>query len=208
MKMSRVIFTAVLIAVFFAGCLSAVHKSPLDADVKASMSDVLDQYHRRTVVTLSLIDVVERDAERDSTIASAVLQTRIHVKEIMAIQVTPGVISDPVAFERFAVSQRQLTDDLSHLLIVSESNRRLRSDARFHALQERLKMSALRITAARERYDGVAGRYNERIRQFPQIIAARVFGYTPSALFMASDRPSHRVRPRDDFGALRGSLRV
>ncbi|WP_241023866.1 LemA family protein [Burkholderia sp. Ac-20365] len=176
-----------------------------DDDAQAAFAEVLDLYNDR----LSIADEATALARPYLPTGSSVLSDLANARSsVAALHATPAFVDAPALFERFDVAQRQLTDAISQLMVVCESVHRLSATPRFHQLQVRLETSARRIAEARDRYDSAAQRYNASLRSFPLSLAQAVHADADKPTFPARDgSPVHR-RPRSDFGALRGSLRV
>ncbi|MBP0593416.1 LemA family protein [Paraburkholderia sp. LEh10] len=176
-----------------------------DDQVKATFSDVIALYDER----LALVDETTALARRYLPAEAATLKNVSDARSaIEAVHATPAFVDEPALFERFDVAQRQMTEAISQLMIVCESVRRLDTAPRFQTLQTRLASSAARIAVARERYDHAALQYNESLHRFPLELAEALHADQDKPTFSTRDSsPVHR-RPRTDFDALRGSLRV
>ena len=99
------------------------------------------------------------------------------------MQVTPELVNDPAAFAKFQAAQGQLTGALSRLMVVTENYPDLKSNQNFRDLQAQLEGTENRITVARNRYIESVQTYNTTIRQFPDNLTAKMFGYSPKPNF-------------------------
>jgi LemA protein len=176
-----------------------------DSEARTAFSDVLDLYNER----LELVDETIALARPYLPAASSTPANVANARSVVAaMHATPDFIDTPALFERYDVAQRQLTEAISQLMIVCESVHRLNAAPRFRTLQARLASSAGQIAIARDRYDNAAQRYNASLHRFPFSLAEAIHADQDKPTFSARDgSPVHR-RPRTDFGALRGSLRV
>jgi LemA protein len=132
-----------------------------DEQVKASWSEVLNQYLRRADLVPNLVNTVKGYANQEKEVLTKVTEARAQVG---SIQATPELLSDPQAFAKFESAQGQLTSSLSRLLVVSENYPQLKSDANFRDLQAQLEGTENRGTAGpyyfvilMEKCDGMAG---------------------------------------------------
>ncbi|WP_042303028.1 LemA family protein [Paraburkholderia kururiensis] len=168
-----------------------------DEQVKASWSEVLNQYQRRADLVPNLVNTVKGYANQEKDVLTRVTEARAKVG---SIQATPSLISDPQAFAKFEAAQGQLTSSLSRLLVVSENYPQLKSDANFRDLQAQLEGTENRIAVARNRYIKAVQAYNVTIRSFPSNLTAKAFGYQERPNFSVSNEAEISKPPRVDFG--------
>ncbi|OMW22951.1 hypothetical protein AQ804_18925 [Burkholderia pseudomallei] len=168
-----------------------------DERVKASWSEVLNQYQRRADLVPNLVNTVKGYANQERDVLTRVTEARAQVGSIRA---TPELLSDPQAFAKFDAAQGQLTSSLSRLLVVSENYPQLKSDANFRDLQAQLEGTENRITVARNRYIRSVQAYNTTIRSFPSNLTAMAFGYKEKPNFSVENDAQIAKPPRADFG--------
>ncbi|MGN6806633.1 MAG: LemA family protein [Trinickia sp.] len=169
-----------------------------DEQVKASWSEVLNQYQRRADLVPNLVNTVKGYASQEKSVLVSVTQARAQVGSIHA---TPELLSDPQAFAKFEAAQGQLTSSLSRLLVVSENYPQLKSDANFRDLQAQLEGTENRITVARNRYIRSVQAYNTTVRSFPANLTAKAFGYQEKPNFSVANEAELSRPPRVDFDA-------
>jgi LemA protein len=167
-----------------------------DEAVKAAWSEVVNQYQRRADLVPNLVNTVKGYAAQEQRVLIGVTEARARVG---SIQVTPQVLDDPQAFQRFQAAQGQLTQALRSLIAVSENYPQLKSDQNFRDLQAQLEGTENRITVARHRYIEAVQNYNVLVRSFPTNLTAMVFKYSPKANFTVQDEPSIERPPTVDF---------
>lgn len=168
-----------------------------DEQVTASWSEVVNQYQRRADLVPNLVDVVQQYADQEQQVFTEVAQAR---SQAGGITVTPEVLNDPEAMERYAEAQQQLTGALSRLMAVSERYPELKSDALFQDLQAQLEGTENRIAVARNRYIQEVQGYNTTVRQFPTNVTAKVFGMEAKPNFSVDNEEAISTAPRVDFG--------
>jgi LemA protein len=186
-----------LVALGLAGCGYNTIQSE-DEQVRASWSEVLNQYQRRADLVPNLVNTVKGYANQEKEVLTSVTQARARVG---SIQATPELLSNPQAFARFESAQGQLTSSLSRLLVVSESYPQLKSDANFRDLQAQLEGTENRIAVARNRYIKSVQAYNTTVRSFPNNLTAKMFGYETKPNFAVANEADILKPPSVDFQA-------
>ena len=168
-----------------------------DEGIKASWSEVVNQYQRRADLVPNLVNTVKGYAQQEQTVLTEVTNARANVGSIKA---TPELINDPVAFQKFIQAQNQLQGALSRLLAVSENYPQLKSDALFRDLQSQLEGTENRIAVARNRYIKTVQEFNTTVRQFPTNITAMIFKMNVKPNFTVADEGAISAPPKVDFG--------
>lgn len=168
-----------------------------DEQVKASWSEVLNQYQRRADLIPNLVNTVKGFAQQEKDVLLGVTNARAKVG---SIQATPELLNDPQAFSKFQAAQGELSGALSRLLVVSENYPQLKSDANFRDLQAQLEGTENRITVARNRYIKSVQEYNITVRSFPSNLTAMVMGYKEKPNFSVENEAEISKPPKVDFG--------
>ena len=168
-----------------------------DEQVTASWSEVVNQYQRRSDLVPNLVKVVQQYAKQEQEVFTQVAAAR---SQAGGITITPELLNDPEAMERYAAAQDQMTGALSRLMAVSERYPDLKSDALFQDLQAQLEGTENRIAVARNRYIQEVQGYNTTVRQFPTNITAKVFGMSPKPNFSVANEKEISTAPSVNFG--------
>ena len=168
-----------------------------DEQIKASWSEVLNQYQRRADLVPNLVNTVKGYAVYEQDTLVAVTNARAKATGINA---TPELVNDPQAFAKFEAAQRDLGGALSKLLVVVEKYPDLKANAGYLDLQAQLEGTENRITVARNRYIKSVQEYNITVRTFPSNLTAMVFGYGIKPNFAVADEKTIAVPPTVDFG--------
>jgi LemA protein len=185
-----------LLTVTLSGCGYNTLQSS-DEQIKASWSEVVNQYQRRADLVPNLVNTVKGYASHESQVLTQVAEARARVG---AVQVTPEVLNDPQALARFQAAQGQLSGALSRLLAVSENYPQLKADTGFRDLQAQLEGTENRITVARNRYIKAVQDYNVTVRSFPTNLTAMAFGYAVKPNFTVENERAISTAPVVDFG--------
>ena len=186
-----------LIAVSLSGCGYNTFQTT-DEQIKASWSEVLNQYQRRADLVPNLVNTVKGEAQFEQGTLTQVIEAR---SRATAIQATPELVNDPEAFQKFQAAQGQLGGALSRLLVVSENYPNLKANQAFRDLQAQLEGTENRITVARNRYIKSVQEYNVGVRSFPSNLTAMVFGYKPKANFTVENEKEISKPPSVNFDA-------
>ena len=156
-----------------------------DEAVKASWSEVVNQYQRRADLIPNLVNTVKGYAAQEERVLVGVTEARARAT---SIQVTPELVNDPEALRKFQAAQGELTAALKSLIAVSENYPELKSDANFRALQDELTGTENRIATSRQDYNDAVNSYNSFIRSFPNNLTAKLFGASgPKPYFEAKE---------------------
>ena len=170
----------------------------LDEHSKAAWAEVLNQYQRRADLIPNLVSTVKGEANFEQETLTKVIEAR---SRATAIQVTPEMLSDPQAMERFQQAQGQLGSALSRLLVVAENYPNLKANQAFQELRVQLEGTENRITVARNKYIEAIQQYNVLARSFPTNLTAMVFSYKPKASFSVTNEAEISRPPTVDFGS-------
>ena len=190
---------AVLVTLSLTGCGYNTFQRN-DEQIKASWSEVVNQYQRRADLVPNLVNTVKGFAAQEKEVLLGVTNARAKVG---SIQATPELINNPEAFTKFQAAQGELSGALSRLLVVSENYPQLKSDANFRDLQAQLEGTENRISVARNRYIKSVEEYNVTVRSFPSNLTAMAFGYKAKANFTTENEKDIAKPPNVEFGPAR-----
>ena len=187
---------AMMLAIGLPGCGYNTFQSG-DEAIKASWSEVLNQYQRRADLVPNLVNTVKGYAQYEQDTLLAVTNAR---SRATAINATPELVNDPQAFAKFEAAQKELSGALSRLLVVVEKYPDLKANAGYRDLQAQLEGTENRIAVARNRYISSVQAYNVTVRSFPSNLTAMVFGYSVKANFTVADEKALAAPPAVSFG--------
>ena len=166
---------------FFTGCGYNTLQAK-DEAVIGSWSEVQNQYQRRADLVPNLVNVVKGYAKHEEQVLTEVTQARSNVA---GLKVDKEVLENPELFQKYQEAQSQMTSALSRLLAVTENYPDLKANEQFRDLQVQLEGTENRIAVARNRYISTVQDYNTYVRQFPQVITAKVIGMDSKENFSA-----------------------
>ncbi len=154
----------------------------INESVNESWSQVENQYQRRADLIPNLVNTVKGYADFERGVLTDVTEARAKVSQM---QVTPEVLNDPQAFQKFEQAQGQLSGALSRLLVTVENYPELKANENFLQLQAQLEGTENRISVERRRFNQVVREYNTTIKRFPMSIVAGITGYGEKQYFKA-----------------------
>jgi LemA protein len=189
------IITLAMFAIILSGC-GYNQMQAQDEQIKASWSEVVNQYQRRADLIPNLVNTVKGYAAQEREVLIQVTEARARVG---SIQASPALLNDPQAFQKFQSAQGELSGALSRLLVVSENYPQLKSDANFRDLQAQLEGTENRITVARNRYIKAVADFNVTVRSFPSNLTAMAFGYAIKPNFTVENEKAIATPPTVDF---------
>jgi LemA protein len=195
-RWSGMLLGAVLAGVLLSGCGYNEFQSK-DESTKAAWSEVVNQYQRRADLIPNLVNTVKGYASHEKDTLEAVTRARAAAT---SFQITPEVLNNPEAFQKFQQVQGELSSALSRLMAVSENYPNLKADTQFRDLQSQLEGTENRITVARQRYIAAVQDYNVLARSFPTNLTAKMFGYQPKPSFTVENERAISTAPKVDFG--------
>lgn len=142
----------------------------LDEEVKASWSEIQNQYQRRFDLIPNLVSTVKGYAGHEKGTLLAVTEARAKVGQM---NLTGEALNDPAKFKQFQDAQSSLGSALSRLMVVVEKYPDLKANENFRDLQAQLEGTENRIAVARMRYINAVKEYNKSIRFFPSNLTAK-----------------------------------
>jgi LemA protein len=195
-RRTSLLLVSLLSATLLTGCgYNALNAG--DEQIKAAWSEVVNQYQRRADLIPNLVRTVEGFAEQEREVLIGVTEAR---SKVSSIEVSPEMISDPAAIQRFQAAQGELSSALSRLLVTVERYPELKSDQNFRDLQAQLEGTENRIAVARNRFIESVREYNTVVRSFPTNLTAMLFGFDVKPNFTVENEAELAEPPEVSFG--------
>lgn len=166
----------------------------MDEGVNGAWAQVENQYQRRMDLVPNLVATVQGVANFEKSTLQAVIEARAKATQVT---VSPEILNDPQAFQRFEQSQSQLGSALSRLLVTVEQYPNLKANENFLQLQSQLEGTENRISVERKRFNDVVQGYNAAIRTIPTSLIASFTGFQQKQYFQAS--PGAETAPKVQF---------
>lgn len=185
-----------LMTLWLTGC--GINNIPTyDEHVKASWSEVLNQYQRRADLVPNLVNTVKGYAAQEQEVLVAVTEARSKVAQM---QLPANILTNKEAFQTFQQNQDQLTGALSRLMVVVERYPDLKSNQNFLALQSQLEGTENRIAVARRDYILAVQQYNTELRTIPGRWWAAALYSDAEVKENFTAQAGTEVAPKVDFG--------
>jgi LemA protein len=195
-RWAGMLLAALMASILLSGCGYNQFQAK-DEATKAAWGEVVNQYQRRADLIPNLVNTVKGYATHERETLEAVTRARAAAT---SFQITPEVLNNPEAFQKFQQVQGELSSALSRLMAVSENYPNLKADTQFRDLQSQLEGTENRITVARQRYIVAVQDYNVLARSFPTNLTAKMFGYQPKPSFTVENEKSISTAPKVEFG--------
>ena len=154
-----------------------------EEDVNRTWGDVETAYQRRAELIPNLVNVVKGAADFEKSTLEAVVNARA---KATSMNIDPSNIT-PEQLEQFQQAQSGVTSALSRLLVTVEKYPDLKTNQNFLKLQDDLVSTENQILTARTRFNEVVTPYNNKVRTFPTVITAKLFGFDEKPYFKASE---------------------
>ena len=162
--------------------------------VSTAWGQVENVYQRRADLIPNLVETVKGAAKFEQETLTKVIEARASASQV---KLTPEMLNDPQAMQKFEAAQGELSGALSRLLVTVEQYPELKANANYMALQEQLEGTENRIAVERRRFNEVAQDYNTAVKRFPMNFLAGMFGFTPKAYFQS--QPGAEKAPEVKF---------
>src|SRR3989339_386898 len=166
----------------------------INEEVNQSWSQVENQYQRRADLIPNLVNTVKGYADFERGVLTDVTEARAKVSQF---NITPEVLNDPQAFQKFEQLQGNLSSALSRLLVTVENYPNLKANENFLQLQAQLEGTENRISVERKKFNEVVQQYNITIKRFPSAFFAGIFGFREKSYFKSI--PGSEAPPKVEF---------
>ncbi|MDF2675455.1 MAG: LemA family protein [Clostridiales bacterium] len=144
-----------------------------DQKTKSSYSQIQNQLQRRLDLIPNLVNTVKGYASHEKEIMESLANARANLAGAKTIN-------------EQAAANDEISGALSRLLVIVENYPTLKADANFRQLMDELAGTENRISVARKDYNEVIQGYNVKVKRFPTVIFAKLFGFNEKAYFEAS----------------------
>lgn len=155
-----------------------------EESVNSAWSKIDTQLQRRLDLIPNLVATAKGFANQEQTIFKNIADARA---KLAGAQTVAGK----------ATADSELSGALSRLLVVVENYPNLKSDATFRQLMDELAGTENRIAVARIDYNNAVQTYNTKLKVFPTVIFANLFGFDSKEYFKAEAGAD--TAPKVDF---------
>lgn len=166
-----------------------------EEDVKRTWGDVETAYQRRSELIPNLVKTVQGAAEFEKSTLEAVMAARAKATQTT---IDPSNIT-PEKLAEFQQAQTGVSSALSRLLVTVERYPELKTNQNFLKLQDELASTENQILTARTRFNEVVTPYNNKVRTFPTVITAKLFGFAEKPYFKSKEGAENAPEVNFDF---------
>ena len=149
--------------------------------VKDQWAQIDVQLKRRFDLIPNLVETVKGYASHEKDTLEAVVKAR---NEYLSSDTPEGKME----------ANNDLNKVVTKLFALAESYPELKADTSFRELQSTLTETEDKISYARQFYNDVVMKYNNKVEVFPSNIVAGLFGFKTSAYFNATEEERENVK--------------
>jgi LemA protein len=169
----------------------------LDEGVEEARGNVESELMRRNDLIPNLVATVDEAAAFEERTFTQVAEARSGLAE--SRERMQRAVEGDASLDELSAASASVAENLRLFLNVSvEAYPTLTANQSFRALQDELTETENRIAFSRRTYNETVRNYNTFIRQFPQLITAKVIGADPHETFQAPE--SAMEAPQVEFG--------
>jgi LemA protein len=156
--------------------------------IKDAWANIDTELRRRYDLIPNLVETVRGYASHERAVFENVTKARA-----AAASATGSPASQAAAEGPFVAALRQL-------FAVAEAYPDLKANQNFLALQSELANTEDRLQTSRRFYNANVRDYNQRVKQFPSVIVARMFGFKEEEFFEIEEALREAGAPQVNFG--------
>lgn len=167
----------------------------VQADAKTAWSKVESSYQRRNDLIDNLVRTVKGSADFEKSTLEAVVNARA---KATSITIDPTNVT-PEQMAQFQQAKTAEMSSLSRLLVSVEQYPNLKTTDAFKELQSQIEGTENRINVERDRFNDSVNIYDKKIKSFPSVIFAKLFGFNEIARFKSDAGAEKAPKVEFDF---------
>ena len=155
------------------------------------------QLKRRHDLVPNLVEVARKYLSHEAGTLEAVTRARGNAQA--AADTARAQPTSAGAIGALAVAEQALGGSIGRLFALQEAYPDLKADMTMQSLSEELTSTENRVGFARQAYNDQVLDFNDKAVQFPDLIVARLFGFTPASMLESTRSELEREAPRVQF---------
>lgn len=191
----RTLVSIVLLAVLVFWAVGAYNRLVRLKNIIANAFGQIDvQLKRRYDLIPNLVEAARKYLQHEQATLEAVIAARNQARSASdAVRSRPGKADAVIAL---AAAEQTLDGSLGRLFALAEAYPDLKADQTIRELSEELTSTENKVGFARQSYNDAVLDYNNAQGQFPALLLARLFGFTPSPMLRATESAVERQAVR------------
>ncbi|WP_010522757.1 LemA family protein [Aquimarina agarivorans] len=167
----------------------------LNEDTAEAWGNVQTAYQRRNDLIGNLVKTVQGAADYEKGALVEVINARA---KATSVNIDPSNIT-PEQLAEFNKVQGGLSGALKSLLVTVERYPDLKANQNFLKLQDEIASTENQILTVRTRFNAAIKPYNNKVKSFPGLITAKIFGFDAKPYFDAEAGAEKPVDVNFDF---------
>ncbi|MBT9475775.1 LemA family protein [Polaromonas sp.] len=152
------------------------------------------QLKRRYDLIPNLVDAARKYLQHEQATLESVIAARNQARSASErVASRPGKADAIIAL---AAAEQTLDGSLGRLFALAEAYPDLKADQTIRELSEELTSTENKVGFARQAYNDAVLDYNNAQGQFPALLVARLFGFSPSAMLQSTESAVERQAVR------------
>ena len=190
---TMIYITLLAVAVFWA--VGAYNRLVRLKNIIANAFGQIDvQLKRRYDLIPNLVEAAKKYLQHEQETLEAVIAARNQARSASdRVASRPGQADAVIAL---AAAEQTLGGSLGRLFALAEAYPDLKADQTIRELSEELTSTENKVGFARQAYNDAVLDYNNAQGQFPALLVARMFGFSPSAMLQATENAVERQAVR------------
>jgi LemA protein len=153
----------------------------LQQRIKEALSSIDIQLKRRTDLIPNLVETVKGYAKHEKEVFENVTKARSSLMNAGSLQ-------------EKAEANNQITEALKSIFAIAEAYPELKASDNFQKLQDELTDTENKISYSRQFYNSNVLSFNTKIKQFPTMFIANIFGFKEAEFFAATEEERKPVK--------------
>jgi LemA protein len=164
-----VVLIAVMLMSSYNGFVTSSQK------IDGQWAQVETQYQRRYDLIPNLVNSVKGIFNQEQEVFTAIAEARTRY-------------SGAQTTDEKAAAATQVESALGRLLVIVENYPQLQSNRAVQGLMDELAGTENRVSVERQRFNDLVLDYNTKVKRFPGVLIAKMFGFAPHSYFEAVDQ--------------------